>query len=527
VANLPTLRYGWKEGQAYEYSVSMDLDDEQGTHQLRGTLTYSISSPTGQDKRPGDEPEKGSGSGFVVDPNGHLLTCAHVVEDATSIEVTLSEKTYPARVVAVDGAHDLAILKVEAGQLPAIPLGNSDGVQLAQEVRAFGFPLSDILGNSLKVTRGTVAGFVDRDGMKMFQLDASINPGNSGGALVNEQGQLVGVTSAKLIGIDVSNVGFAVPSNYARQFLEAHRIPFQTSSEQAKLEGTELASRMKPAVGFIAVTVGHTGPLRTVSYSTHLTSRDRAKGAGPESFTEGSSRTDRGRLVLDECGKVASTGDEPSSAVYGMIAESLLIRLPAVPSKDWSTEQTVTITQVTGGSSAALEMMPFARPGFAPRPHGRPFPRGGIRPPIPRFPGAPRFPEAEPEPTAVAVLLALEKTSFQLTEVSEEAATIKRHYELKPARREETGPRLEVLGDGIVAFDRKAGVPRRAEFTAKITRVRAEGKAELPLKIVVERQGSLPAANGIGTAGSAPDWFKPADDPAAAAAAAAAKAGGK
>jgi len=167
-----------------------------------------------------------TGTGFVISPDGYLLTCAHVVKDAGKIRVTLGAKSWEAAVLAVDDAHDLALLQLPTKGLTALPLANSNAIELGQEARAFGFPLSDYLGEDLKVTRGTIAGISMRDAQKIFQIDAAVNPGNSGGPLVNENGEVIGVVNAKLPSALVTAVGFVVPINYAKPLLQGEKVPW-------------------------------------------------------------------------------------------------------------------------------------------------------------------------------------------------------------------------------------------------------------------------------------------------------------
>ena len=181
------------------------------------------------------------------------------MEDSTKLEVVLGSQTYPAQVVAFDKEHDLAIIRVVGANLPIVPLANSDNVQLAEEVRAVGFPLSNVLGDSVKITRGTIAGVVNTSGHKLFQVDASINPGNSGGPLVNEKGEVIGVASAKIAREDVDGVGFVVPANEVLTLLRSKGISPPPAGSGQKLDGPALARRVTPAVALIKVTVGPGG----------------------------------------------------------------------------------------------------------------------------------------------------------------------------------------------------------------------------------------------------------------------------
>jgi putative serine protease PepD len=163
----------------------------------------------------------GSGSGFVVDSNGHVLTNAHVVEGAATLQVTFSTgETTDAQLVGASLEEDLAVLQVPlpAGVRP-LPLGRSQDVRVGDDVLAVGSPL----GLSGTVTAGIVSA-VDRQvtignrTVTALQTDASINPGNSGGPLVGMSGQVVGVTTtiATLPGSDRSiGIGFAIPVDRA------------------------------------------------------------------------------------------------------------------------------------------------------------------------------------------------------------------------------------------------------------------------------------------------------------------------
>ncbi|MEO6235729.1 MAG: trypsin-like peptidase domain-containing protein, partial [Vicinamibacterales bacterium] len=160
-------------------------------------------------------PHQGSGSGFVIDAQGFILTNFHVIENADRITVTLADgRALKAAVVGTDPAIDVALLRVSGGgPLPEAPLGDSDELRVGEWVCAIGNPL----GYVHSVTVGVVS-FIGR---KLFdaslddyiQTDAAINFGNSGGPLINARGQVIGINSA--ISSRATNIGFAVPINQA------------------------------------------------------------------------------------------------------------------------------------------------------------------------------------------------------------------------------------------------------------------------------------------------------------------------
>ncbi len=179
-----------------------------------------------QNRRP--QIERGVGSGVVVQANGTILTNYHVVEGADKITVLMSDnKSYDAKVVGSDQPSDLAVLKIEAENLPFLNLGNSDSVRVGDIVLAIGNPL----GIGQTVTAGIISAKGRRTGLSdgqsfedFIQTDAPINRGNSGGALVNLNGELIGINSQILSpgGSGGGNIGiaFSIPSNMAKSVMD-------------------------------------------------------------------------------------------------------------------------------------------------------------------------------------------------------------------------------------------------------------------------------------------------------------------
>ena len=163
------------------------------------------------------------GSGVIVDTDGYILTNAHVVgRNSRGVTVTLAdEREYEATVVGRDESTDIALLRIEAEDLPTVPWGDSSALRIAQWVLAVGNPFQ----LSQTVTLGIVSA-VGRDNLGVaryedfIQTDAAINPGNSGGALINARGELVGINTAIFSDSGgYQGVGFAVPSNLARRVM--------------------------------------------------------------------------------------------------------------------------------------------------------------------------------------------------------------------------------------------------------------------------------------------------------------------
>jgi serine protease Do len=179
--------------------------------------------------RSGQRSAAGIGSGFIVRADGAIVTNAHVVAGATRISVALRDgTTYPARLVGIDETNDLAVLKINAPNLPVAPLGSSSNLLIGEWAIAIGNPYGFVIANSEpSVTAGVVSGVgrnlaAQSEGagvyVDMIQTDASINPGNSGGPLVNAAGEVIGVNSSIFSPSGGSiGIGFAIPINRARR----------------------------------------------------------------------------------------------------------------------------------------------------------------------------------------------------------------------------------------------------------------------------------------------------------------------
>lgn len=163
--------------------------------------------------------QEGAGSGWILDPDGLIVTNNHVVEGAQDITVTLDDgRSFPAQRVSTDSLSDLAVIKIDATALPAAKIGDSSQLKVGMMVAAIG----NSLGRGISMTGGWVSrlgvSIKASGGQTLYDLietDAAINPGNSGGPLVNMAGEVIGITSAKLVDVNIEGIGYAITSNTA------------------------------------------------------------------------------------------------------------------------------------------------------------------------------------------------------------------------------------------------------------------------------------------------------------------------
>jgi S1-C subfamily serine protease len=218
-------------------------------------------------------PQRGTGSGFIVDDRGYILTNDHVVQEAESIEVTLADKSkVPAQLVGRDPNNDLAVVKINVPKekLTPLRLGNSDALQVGQMAIAIGNPF----GLDRTVTRGVVSSVgrtlraeSGRQIRGVIQTDAPINPGNSGGPLLNSRGEVIGINSAIYTPSGGSvGIGFAIPVNTAKRVLPQLIARGRASHPWLGISGLDITQEVAKALnlatgeGILIVEVSPQGP---------------------------------------------------------------------------------------------------------------------------------------------------------------------------------------------------------------------------------------------------------------------------
>lgn len=212
------------------------------------------------DQPPEEEPSSSLGSGVLVSPEGYILTNHHVISDANDIDVALADgRKLKAQVIGSDPETDIAVLKIEAKQLPTpITLGKVESIHVGDVVLAIGNPF----GVGQTVTSGIVSALGrDHVGINTFenfiQTDAAINPGNSGGALIDTRGNLIGINTAIYSNNGGSmGIGFAIPINLAKQVMESILTNGSVSRGWIGVEPQNLSKELSESLGLPSNTSG-------------------------------------------------------------------------------------------------------------------------------------------------------------------------------------------------------------------------------------------------------------------------------
>jgi S1-C subfamily serine protease len=196
-------------------------------------------------------PRNMQGSGFVISPDGYVLTCAHVMTGVHDATIWVNGVRYPCRVLSSDTNLDLALLKVDGDHPPFHPLRLESGkdYSLGENVYILGFPLADVLGTSPRLNNGLISAKVGmNDDTNFVQISVPVQPGNSGGPLLNADGQVIGVVSSTLNPMGIlmrtgnalpQNVNFAIKLASVRKFLAASQITVPTNAAAGNFDQAE------------------------------------------------------------------------------------------------------------------------------------------------------------------------------------------------------------------------------------------------------------------------------------------------
>lgn len=479
------FRYSMKRDAKLCYSYQTEVSDGIFKRIIKGRLHFGVSDKPLREVLPPalagvlDNAKKtaGNGSGFLVHPDGLLVTCAHVVEGLSEVDVEFGGRTVTGRVVLCDGGNDLALVKLPVSGVRFLRIQPTTP-GLGAAARVFGFPLTDQLGSSMKLTTGTVSGIDQLPAGKRIQLDATANPGNSGGPVTNDAGEVLGVVDSMIAGSDIASVSFAIPALELGESLDRLGIPW---SRAGAAESVPLAvsriDEVQEAVALLHIPLANRlDSLLVLKFSGHREIELKAEKQNDrraqveEMFSslralQGSGKEDvNGFLVLSPRGEALYCSANELWPGSGLSMPELVFPpLPSGRQRSWqSTDQFLTQSQARKQQESPFGMFGpgFIGPGRSPR-------FGGI-------PGllAPE-PEPEPEPS---VGMGSRTHNFSLPE-NGEGNTIRVESELTINGVNGAGSTTKETATGTITFDLDAGQLEKLDSTGTI-----EGMVEGQLK---------------------------------------------
>lgn len=445
-----------------DFKLTATLDGQEET--TSGTCRYNVLN---RDKLRMviRKKQNASGTAFVITPDGLLITCAHVVAGADELEVVLNETTYQAKVLALDPAVDLAVLKIEAKDLPALSLEDSENVELGEETRVAGYPLSEVLGTSLKVSAGSVAGLILKDGQRLFQIDAAVNPGNSGGPVINKSGKVIGVASSRLSGANISSVGFCVPSNAINELLLKHKLTANGKQEPVEQDGPSLTKMLLPSVAFVNVNNepedGTHTVLRFTGHSMKSNMTSRGLSMPVFDMRMRMPAIGHGEVSVARDGEIVNADDEPQLPYFfGPPSQLMFFKLPGSPKEAWSDHrETSVVWEKNDGSQMFRRYSPFGRE------------------------------RAEIIDTKPAV----ETSQYKVLSQKENLVEIERTYDFHTTGLE--GKAYKMYGVGNITFDTKLGICTAYTFKGTYNVETDELSIRVPVELSAKLTNSQDAGN--------------------------------
>jgi len=450
------LKYKF-DGNSYE-NYTMEI-------KLQGDTQRSIVGSTGFSAKAASNATietpvtQGSGTAWVISKDGYLMTCAHVVDGANQITVTINNQTYNASLIAADGRFDLAILKIPATNLTPLPLAQDGICEQGQEVRSVGYPLSSVLGESIKINRGTIAGFVDIEGRQLIQIDVPINPGNSGGPVVDLYGNVIGVASEKLAGSDISSVGFCVPAAVVRQWGGNFVRATPVGKKGWEMSGTDLSKKVSPSVALVKASSG--GSRRDLKAFV-IEGRGGYTVLG-DGYVSSDVR-DEGSLLVDDSGTLIDLKDcHQLPFLLGPLASFAIPPLSPDGQSQWRTEELIQVAATSQEESRQdpLEAMLSRRFSYG---------YGGRQ-----------------TQRVVTLVSAARIQDFQIVSSDSNEVKIEKRWEIVSEPVPGIGFSIGCNGTGTWTFNRSLGLMSDFQGTANYTLTNENGQISLPMTIKVAR----------------------------------------
>lgn len=238
--DLHKARYWTKK--AYENPDANAKTIEKAKYNWENNELWKYSNSTKVDKNSDDKSKYSkSGTGFIVDKSGHILTNNHVINNCSTIKVNNTTVS----IKSTDANNDIALLQGKPSSSIAY-FRSGRGVRLGEDVTITGYPLRSILGSGLNAVTGTVSSLSGvKNNTSQFQITAPVNSGNSGGPVLDSSGNIVGIVVSKINKKDVQGVGFAIKSSTARDFLDINNVDYEVAKSKSKLSNVDIVDKAK------------------------------------------------------------------------------------------------------------------------------------------------------------------------------------------------------------------------------------------------------------------------------------------
>ena len=456
-------RYDWNDRNlTYQFNLVFNKNTRDEVD-FSGSTTYTPNGKPHRSTELEEERYEAEGTGFVIHPDGLIGTCAHVVNGASDIDVTVNGKKHRAVVVATDYEHDLALLKIQARNLPYLSIAPARTVEQGEAVTVLGFPLSNLLGSSIKVTQGTILGF--SDDKNQVQIDATVNPGNSGGPVVDRDGNVVGVASALLDAVGISSVAFAVSVERLTALLKRNQISWASENQKQSLND------VKRAVAFIHCS-GHGFDRKTAKscrYRSTLTTSEPNGRVRPRAVT------DKGNVVFDASGAMGAVSEQQMilPGVFENLCQIGIEQLPRSATQQAWTDQDIVLMEIEDEADPS---------GGYPGDFRSQFPELHLPPGFPQLPGLPG--RREPQQAESHISIGLKTVSYEIISDDRNQLVVAKSVQLDVYQPANPNLAISIEFAGEYVFNKREKRLDRGSFVGMVIATEDERvKSQIPISM--------------------------------------------
>lgn len=476
---LANLKYRWNPDFNYSYSFVLKPTMGKLPIEFAGAILYGLedkASPSFLHQRAAGKLRQGRGLAFVVHSDGLLVTRAQLVRGAARISLFLAGKEYQPTVVAVDDAHDLALLRVSAAGLAPLALADTEKLRLPVDILAVEQASATGTPEALRLLPGSASSRLANQAEKLLEIQAEVGPQSGGGPVFNMRGEVLGLSNAGFAGERVTSPSFAIEAAYISKLLRKQGISTATSSAPSLLTVEELQARAATSIGVLIADREDSGALLSLSglggYHFGNNSGNQV-GLGPKDGHEHASR-----VLMTPSGHVLeSVSSLALPFVLPPLPEMMIVPLPDGSGKSGEVCRLVAleIAPKIGPDAIAFPPAAYRRVILGPAPK----PANGAKPGL------------DAAPTAT-ILPAVERLKYRLISETNETFALEQGIELISLQRDGEKPQLQLAGKATIVWDKGLGALKSLDQSATLIAKSGAVRSVVPLQLNVTLRDATP-----------------------------------
>jgi S1-C subfamily serine protease len=486
---LTYREYGWQPDVKYTYRFRFGAEIDRQSRGFSGSLFYDLNDKASSSltrQQAAGKTRQRQGVAFVAGPDGVLVTAAHLLRGATRVHVFLAGQEHEARVLAVDQRRQLALLRIGAQGLSPLPLGADKSVTLPQQVRSVNSAAVDGRPENFDLVEASLLGLVSHQTDRLWEVRGKVDPRLGGAPLLSPGGEVLGVTTSLFAPDHESSPGFAVTATAVSHVMREHGLT-PAAASGAPLDDEALRRSLARAVALVLVDCREGETVHSLVVGT--------------GYHEENLSTEHWRSVMGmkpgrtsdfDAPLLAGRSGEAIESVSVIEAPFLLPPLPEMP--------LVPIPTSGGGEVVVRRVVPLREaPPIGPR--GNPYPPAAFR--RVAFDLAPKPPLViTPEAPPTTIFAALERLTYRVVEETSDTVTLEQTLDLVSLEREGRTPRLKVVGEGTLVWDKRWRVLKSLKQSQTMVVGSGQAKFSIPLEWSLDLRGTQTFA----------EWYKPDEE---------------